>query len=88
MKVFNIYGHGGHLCHVNKTIFINVCSSFQGCSTLKFGFDRPSSFREQEDNGHAHVYIGYNPKVETDNPMGQICFQKHNSSVSLAILYL
>ena len=29
LKVFTIYGHGGHLGHVTWTIYINFCSLFQ-----------------------------------------------------------
>ena len=28
LKVFTIYGHGGHLCYVTWTIYINFCSPF------------------------------------------------------------
>ena len=37
-KVFNIYGHGGHLGHVTKTIFINLCP-FSKRLDIKFSFD-------------------------------------------------
>ena len=45
-KVFTIYGHGGHLGHVTWTIYINFCSPFPKRLHVKFGFDWPSSFRE------------------------------------------
>ena len=37
-KVLNIYGHGGHLGNVTKTIFINLCP-FSRRLDIKFGFD-------------------------------------------------
>ena len=46
-KVFAIYGHGGHLGHVTMTIYINFCSSFQRRFNIKFGFEWPSGFREE-----------------------------------------
>ena len=45
LKIFNIYGHGGHLCHVIWTIYIKFCSAFPRRLNMKFGFDWPSGFR-------------------------------------------
>ena len=36
---FTIYGHGSHLGHVTKTIFINRCYLFPRTFHTKFGFD-------------------------------------------------
>ena len=47
-KVFTIYGHGGHLCHVTWTIYINFRSPFPRRLHLKFGFDWPSGFRGED----------------------------------------
>ena len=44
-KVFAIYSHGGYLGHVTLTIYTNFHSLFL---RIKFGFDWPSSFREED----------------------------------------
>ena len=46
--MFAIYSHGGHLGHVTLTIYINVRSPFLRKLDMKFGFDRLSSFREDD----------------------------------------
>ena len=46
LKVFTIYGHGGHLGHVTWTIYTNFGSPFQRRLHINFGFDWPSDFRE------------------------------------------
>ena len=38
-KVFTINGHGDHLGHVTRTIYINVRSPFPKRFHIKFGFD-------------------------------------------------
>ena len=47
-RVFILYGHGGHLGHVTWTIYINIRSSFRRRLHMKFGFDWPSVFREED----------------------------------------
>ena len=47
-KVFTIYGHDGHLGHVTWTIYINFRSPFPRRLHIKFGFDWPSGFREED----------------------------------------
>ena len=47
-KIFTIYGHGGHLGHVTWTIYINFRSPFPRRFHIKFGFDWPSGFREED----------------------------------------
>ena len=42
LKVFTIYGHGGHLGHVTRTVSRSVVP---GRPHMKFGFNRPSGFR-------------------------------------------
>ena len=43
LKVFTIYGHGGHLGHVTWTIYIHFCSRpFPMRLHVKFGFNWPS----------------------------------------------
>ena len=46
--VFTIYGHGGHLGHVTWTIYRNFCSLFLRMLHMKFDFDWPSGFREED----------------------------------------
>ena len=41
LKVFIIYGHGGHLGHVTWSININFRSPFPRRLHIKFGFDWP-----------------------------------------------
>ena len=48
LKVFTIYGHGGHLGHVTCTIYINHPSPFPRRLPRKFGIDWPSGFREED----------------------------------------
>ena len=45
-KVFNIYGHDGHLGHVTGMSDINFSSPFPRRLHIIFGFDGPSGFRE------------------------------------------
>ena len=45
LRVFTIYGHGGHLGHVTWTIYINFRSPFPRRLHIKFSFDWPSGFR-------------------------------------------
>ena len=44
LRVFTIYGHGGHLGHVTRISYINFRSSSPRRLHIKFGFDRPSGF--------------------------------------------
>ena len=48
LRVFTIYGHGGHLGHVTWTIYINFRSPFPRRLHIKFGFDWPSGFRGED----------------------------------------
>ena len=48
LKVFTIYGHGGHLGHVTWTIYINFCYSFPRRLHMKFGIDWPSGLRGED----------------------------------------
>ena len=45
LKVFTIYGYGGHLGHVTWTIYTSFCFPFPRRLHIKFGFDWPSGFR-------------------------------------------
>ena len=46
--VFTIYGHGGHLGHVTWIIYKHIDSPFPLMLPIKFGFDWPSGFREED----------------------------------------
>ena len=48
LKVFTIYGHGGHLGHVTRSIYTNFGSSFPRRLHIKFGVDWPSCFRVED----------------------------------------
>ena len=53
LKVFAIYSHNGHLGHVTLghvtlTNYINFHSLFLRMLHIKFGFDWPCSFREED----------------------------------------
>ena len=48
LKVFTIYGRGGHLGHVTWTIYTNFGSPFPRRLHIKFGFDWLSGFRGED----------------------------------------
>ena len=48
LKGFAIYSHCGHLGHVTLTIYINFHSLFLRMLDIKFGFDWPSGFGEED----------------------------------------
>ena len=48
LKVFTIYGHGGHLGHVTWTIYTNFSSPFPRRLHIKFDFDWESGFRGED----------------------------------------
>ena len=48
LKVFAIYSPGGHLGHVTWTIYTNFRSPFLRMLHMKFEFDWPSGFREDD----------------------------------------
>ena len=45
---FTIYGQGGYLGHVTWPIYLNFGSPFPKMLHIKFGFDWPSGFREED----------------------------------------
>ena len=47
-EFFTIYGHGGHLGHVTWIFYIHIGSPFLLMLHIKFGFDWPSGFREED----------------------------------------
>ena len=46
--VFTIYGRGGHLGHVTKILRSNFRSPFPWMLHIKFHFDWPRGFREED----------------------------------------
>ena len=46
--VFTIYGRGGHLGHVTWILQSNFCSALPWLLHIKFHFDWPSGFREED----------------------------------------
>ena len=48
LRVFTIYGRGGHLGHVTRMSQTNFCSPYPWRLHIKFGFDWPSSFRGED----------------------------------------
>ena len=48
LRVFTIYGRGGHLGHVTWVIYINFLSPWPRGLHIKFGFDCPSGFRGED----------------------------------------
>ena len=46
LRVFIIYGRGGHLGHVTQMPRTNFCSPYPRRLHIKFGFDWPRGFRE------------------------------------------
>ena len=48
LRFFSIYGHGGHLGHVTRTIYTNFGSPCPRRLHIKFGFDWPSGFRGED----------------------------------------
>ena len=47
-KVLSISEHGGHFGHMTWIIYINFRSPFPRRLHIKFGFDRPGSFRRED----------------------------------------
>ena len=47
-RFFTIYGHGGHFGHVIWTIYIKFRSPLPMRHYIKFGFDWPSGFVEED----------------------------------------
>ena len=48
VKVFTIYGDGGHLGHVTMAIYTNFRSPFVGMCYMKFDYEWPSGFIEED----------------------------------------
>ena len=48
LRVFTIYRRGGHLGHVTQMLRTNSGFSYPRRLHIKFGFDRPSSFGEED----------------------------------------
>ena len=52
-------------CHVTKTNFIHLSSLFPRWLQIKFGFEWPCGFREENFENNIHVY---SPGAGADNP--------------------
>ena len=78
LKVFTIYGHGGHLSHMTKTILQNLCSHFLRRPHIKFGFDWPSSLREKDTLKIMVIYMYIAPGQRQTRPWPQIFFKNMN----------
>ena len=48
LKVFTIYGHGGHVGHVTQLICIHFHSHSPSSFHMNFGSKSPNSFSEKE----------------------------------------
>ena len=48
LRVFTIYGRGGHLGHVTQMRRTNFRSPYPTRLHITFGFDRASGFREED----------------------------------------
>ena len=48
LRVFTIYGRGGHLGHVTQMPRTNFRSPYPRRLHIKFGFDWPGSFEEED----------------------------------------
>ena len=48
LRVYTIYGHGGHLGHVTLILYIHIDSPILKMLYMKFGFDWPCSFRGED----------------------------------------
>ena len=48
LRVFTIYGRGGHLDHVTHMLRINFRSPYPRRLQIKFGFDWASGFEEED----------------------------------------
>ena len=48
LRVFTIYGRGGHLGHVTQMPRTKYRSPYPGRLHIIFGFDRPSGFGEED----------------------------------------
>ena len=48
LRVFTIYGRGGHLGHVTQMLRTKYRSPYPRRLHIKFGFDRPSGFGEED----------------------------------------
>ena len=82
-RVFTIYGHGGHLGHVTQTLRTNFRSSVPLMLYMKFGFDWPSGFGEEDlskwwmDDGRTDTGPWLYYKL-TNEPIGSGELKTHN----------
>ena len=82
LKVFTIYGHGGHLGHETWTIYINFRSTYSKRLHFKFALiGQAVSEKMFENNGNVHVY---SPGAGADNPLGSF-FHKQYYLVNIVL---
>ena len=69
LKVFTIYGPGGHLGHVTCTIYINFLSHFPRRLTFNLAFIDQAVLKKKmlENNVYMHVY---SPEAGAGDPPG------------------
>ena len=78
LKVFTIYGRGGHLGYGHMTIFTNLCSLFLWRLHVNFVFDWQSGIREKRCLKIMVKYMYISPVLGQTNPGDQFFFQKCN----------
>ena len=78
--VFTIFGRGGHLGHVTQIPRTNFRSPYQRRFHIKFGFDWPSGFGEEDfralwktDDGRTPVH---EYPISSSIPSAQVSLQK------------
>ena len=92
LSFFTIFGNGGHLSQVTRTVGINFCFPIPCRLHMKFGFNRPSGFwgddvsmddRQMTDRRTTEAYLSY--KL-TNEPLAQVsskwCTYKKRSDVA------
>ena len=84
LKIFTIYGRGGHLGYVTWTIYIYFLSPFPKTLRIKFGFDWPSGLRERKSLKTVAINMYLAPGVDRQPP-GVKCFHLHIYSVNYVI---
>ena len=66
LRVFTICGRGGHLGHVTQMPLTNFPCPYPRTFDIKFGFDWPSGFMKEADDGRLtpdHEYPIISPRL-------------------------
>ena len=81
LKVFFIYGRGGHLGHVTRTIYINFLSPFPRRLHINLALIGQAVLQKKifENGGHIHVY---SPKAGGEFSPGVQSFHLHIFTVN------